>query len=284
MGQNQSQADYWSSAPGQKWIQFEEELDVVFEAVNDELVERAQPLRGERVVDIGCGTGATTRAFAERVGPTGSVTAIDISEPLLSCARDRAPKASASTDYLLIDAQTDAIQDACFDIATSRFGVMFFADPVVAFENIRRWLVPGGRLMVSGWAAVDGNPWFEAPRDGAIAQLGPPDSSDPNGPGPLGFQNIEHVNGILRTAGFENVKAECAQVTLRYPGPVDAVAALAANIGPAARILKKYDGGKDDVEAITSRVLGMFREFETADGVRIPARLNFFGASNPIDL
>lgn len=280
MGENRAQAEYWRSAPGQKWIQFEDELDIVFEAVNEALIARAQPNLGERVVDIGCGTGATTRAFSECVGPEGSVTAIDISEPLLTRARARSAVAAARTTYLLSDAQTDTMEGDPFDLATSRFGVMFFADPVGAFANIRSWLNPDGRLVVASWAAIDGNPWFEVPRDAAMAQLGPPDPSDPNGPGPLGFQNIGHVSDVLVAAGFGEISTECAEVMLRHPGPVERVAALAANIGPAARILKKYGGSSKDIEAIVASVLSDFQKFKTSEGVRIPARLNLFSARN----
>lgn len=280
MGENRAQAEYWRSVPGQKWIQFEDELDIVFEAVNEALVARAQPNLGERVVDIGCGTGATTRTFSESVGPEGSVTAIDISEPLLARARARAAETATRTTYLLNDAQTDTMEDDPFDLATSRFGIMFFADPVAAFANIRSWLHPDGRLVVAGWAAIDGNPWFEVPRDAAMAQLGPPDPSDPNGPGPLGFQNIDHVSDVFMAAGFADINAECAEITLRHPGPVERVAALAANIGPAARILKKYGGSGKDEEAIAASVSSDFQKFKTPEGVRIPARLNFFSARN----
>jgi SAM-dependent methyltransferase len=281
MGANQSQANYWSNTPGLKWIQFEEQLDIVFEAVNEALIERARPKFGERVIDIGCGTGATARAFASRLGAAGSVTAVDISAPLLSHAMSRSTDSQAISDYRLVDAQTEPIGENDFDLATSRFGAMFFQDPVAAFSNINKALRPSGRLVVVGWAAIDGNPWFEVPLDGAVARLGPADRSDPNGPGPLGFQNTEHVICILERAGFSNVIGERARITLRHPGPVEDVAALAANIGPAARILEKYNGGKEDVEAITSHVICAFRKFDTAEGVRIPARLNFFSARKP---
>lgn len=277
---NKSQADYWSSSSGQKWISFEEELDTVFEVVNEFLIDRAKPLAGERIVDIGCGTGATTRAFAELVGSDGFLSAIDISQPLLDHARSREAEIKTKTEYRLIDAQSGSLDSAPFDAAISRFGVMFFADPVAALANIRTWLKPSGRLVVAAWAAMDGNPWFECPRDGAVAQLGPPDPSDPNGPGPLGFQNIEHVADALGRAGFTNIEAECVTATFRHPGPIEKVAALAANIGPAARIIKKYGGGPADIDAIGAHVMRSFRQFDTPEGLRIPARLNFFTAEN----
>ncbi|MEH6359297.1 MAG: class I SAM-dependent methyltransferase [Amylibacter sp.] len=282
MAENQSQLDYWNSASGQKWIKFEDELDVVFGAVNEALIARAQPKFGERVIDIGCGTGATTRAFTQHLGQEGYVTAIDISEPLLSRARFRAKDVTVRTEYLLMDAQTDQIEGGPFDLATSRFGVMFFTDVIAAFQNIRSTLRPGGRLVVVGWAAMQDNPWLQVPRDGAATRLGQADKSDPNSPGPLGFQNTEHVTDLLEKAGFCEVAAERSLVTLRHSGPVETIAALASNIGPAARILKQYDGSQEDIEAIISHVSTNFQDFETPEGFKIPAWLNFFSAVNPL--
>ncbi len=277
---NKQQADYWSSDPGLKWIKFENELDVVFEAVNEELIRRANPKPGEQVLDIGCGTGATSRTFSLHLAPGGSITALDISKPLLSQAKLRGGETLVTSRYHLIDAQQDQIPGAPFDLATSRFGVMFFSDPVTAFSNIRSHLRPGGRLVVSAWAEMAGNPWFEAPRDGAVAHLGPIEDSDPHAAGPLGFQDVGHVTGILKDAGFQNVVGETSEIVLSHPGPLDRVAALASSIGPAARILKKYNGSLEDVEAIKMYVFDKFLPFETPEGIRIPAKLNFFHGVN----
>jgi SAM-dependent methyltransferase len=282
MTNNQQQTDYWSSDAGLKWIRFEKELDTVFEAVNAALIQRANPQPGEHVLDIGCGTGATAREFSVHLAPGGSITALDISEPLLLHARSRADECAVKSQYQLVDAQNDLIPQAPFDLVTSRFGVMFFSDPVVAFSNIRDHLKPEGRLVVVAWAKITGNPWFEAPRDGAVARLGPLDASRPHAPGPLGFQDVERVSSLLRDAGFQNVIAEEAEVILSHPGPLDDVAALASNIGPAARVLKKYNGGPEDVEAIKNYVSKKFKEFETNQAVRIPAQLNFFYGENSI--
>jgi SAM-dependent methyltransferase len=280
MQDNKIQANYWSSTPGLKWIKFEEELDVVFDQVNQELIRRANPQSGEHVLDIGCGTGATSRAFSQHLAPDGSVTALDISEPLLKHAESRSAGSAVDSRYCFLDAQQDVIPGAPFDIVTSRFGIMFFSDPVSAFVNIRRHLTKNGRLIVAAWAPMKGNPWFEVPRNAAVAQLGPPDPSYPNAPGPLGFQNLEYVVDILKQAGFQDVVGETAEVTLRYPGPLREVAALASNIGPAARILKKYAGSNADIEAIRRTVMEEFRVFKSPTCIEIPAQLNFFVSSN----
>ncbi|SHK41576.1 Methyltransferase domain-containing protein [Shimia gijangensis] len=278
---NKDQVNYWNSKLGLKWIQFEDELDAVFESVNQALVDRARPKLGENLLDIGCGTGATARAFSQLVSPGGYVTAVDISEPLLRHAKAQDCQANSGLTYSLLDAQTNAIPGGPFDLVISRFGAMFFADPVAAFANIRSHMKTGGRLAIAAWAPMKGNPWFEAPKNAAVDQLGPPDRSDPNAPGPLGFQNVDHVIALLEKSGFRNVSGQIIMVTLMHSGPLERVASLASNIGPAARILKKYSGSDADVAAITSAVFDEYRKFETLKGVRIPAKINFFEASNP---
>jgi SAM-dependent methyltransferase len=280
---NKAQADYWSSIPGLKWIKFEDELDVVFDSVNQELIRRARPKPGERLLDIGCGTGATTRAFSQHLGPSGYVTSLDISAPLLKQAESRATEFETESRFCLLDAQHDEISGAPFDIATSRFGVMFFSDPIAAFTNVRRHLKPDGRLVIAAWAPIKGNPWFKVPKEAAAARLGPPDPSYPNAPGPLGFQNRDYVVEALEEAGFKDAVGSVVNLELNHPGPLRDVAALASNIGPAARILKKYDGNKSDIEAIIQSVLEKFQVFDTSNGACIPARINFFEATNPVD-
>lgn len=277
---NKAQAEYWSSTRGLKWIDFEKDLDALFHHVNRELVRRAAPKPGEDVLDIGCGTGATSREFARHVTPGGSITALDISAPLLNHAVTRFGRSLASSSHWCLDAQQDPIPGAPFNIATSRFGVMFFSNPVAAFANIRKHLRNEGRLVIAAWATINENPWLYLPKDAAVKRMGPADPLPPNAPGPLAFQDLSHVVKILKLAGFQNVLGEAVDITLQYSGELQKVAELASNIGPAARVLRKYGGDDEDTRAIQTKVLEEFRDFVTSEGVDIPARFNFFEATN----
>ena len=281
MQDNQAQADYWSSESGLKWIEFEDELNLIFGAVDRKLIDLSDPVPSERVLDIGCGTGATSREFSKHIGSNGTICAVDISSPLIAHARGLSSKSPSEIQYHLADAQSDKIPGGPFDLVFSRFGSMFFADPVEAFNNIRQRMKQDGRIVLAAWAKAKGNPWFEVPQKGAEERLGPLDQSDPNAPGPLGFQNTNHVVSILEQAGFESITSETIRVDLVHPGPVERVAALASNIGPAARVIKKYKGAAIDIEEITRYVTASYRRFVDVAGVRIPANLNFFKARSP---
>ena len=135
-------------------------------------------------------------------------------------------------------------------------------------------------MVLAAWAKAKGNPWFEIPKNAAVDRLGPLDRSDPNAPGPLGFQNTNYVVEILKNAGFRDVVGETIKVNLEHSGPVQRVAELASNIGPAARVLKKYKGSAEDIAEITRSVAANFQAFVDQESVCIPANLNFFSARN----
>lgn len=277
---NIDQARYWNSASGKKWVTLQEGIDRTFSTINDRLLERAAPRSGDRVLDVGCGTGATSMIFADQVGIDGAVVGIDISQMLVNLAEIRCSDNGLDrVEYRVSDVQTHDFENDRFDLITSRFGVMFFEDPVSAFANLANTLGPNGRLVFVSWAGIDGNPWFEAPRDAAIEQLGEPGSTDPTAPGPLAFADINYVHGILDKAGFAECVGEEETVYMFNPGTVEEVAHLASNIGPAARILKEFDGTSEDITRISRAVAESFGKYVVDGGVSIPAILNFFEAA-----
>jgi SAM-dependent methyltransferase len=147
---NEAEITYWNSAGGRRWVERQQSQDVVLGPILQATLERAQPRQGERVVDIGCGTGASSIALAERVGPSGQVLGVDVSAPMLARASERLPPV-APVRFIHADATTYRFESAAFDLLFSRFGVMFFAEPARAFANLRIALKPSGRLAFACW-------------------------------------------------------------------------------------------------------------------------------------
>ncbi len=183
--------------------------------VSEILIDRARAKAGERIVDVGCGCGATTIALAQKVGPTGHVLGIDISAPMLARARQIAPL-GLPVDFVLADATVYPFVPASFDLLVSRFGVMFFAEPALSFANLRRALRPSGRLAFACWRDPRENPFFMAPLQAVykhvpkLPQLGPED------PGPFSFASEARVHRILSEAGFSGDSHGAVQSFARY--------------------------------------------------------------------
>jgi SAM-dependent methyltransferase len=202
-------------------------------------MERADLQNGQRVLDIGCGGGATTLALARRTGPMGHVLGVDVSAPLLARARERVATEDpgAPVEFREADASSAALPSDR-DRAFSRFGVMFFADPTRAFANLRRALVPGGRLTFVCWRKMADNPWAQVGAD-AVATIVAPTPPVPFAPGPFAFADRAHVENILRTAGYREVDIAPHDAMLRWTerADLDEAVDLFTHIGPAARTM-----------------------------------------------
>lgn len=281
-GPNASEAAYWVSPTGQKWVAFQQSLDRLFSDVTRVLMCKAAPSPGEAVLDLGCGTGATILALSSLVGSDGHVVAVDISPLLLNTARDRAQAAGlTNVCFVEADAQTYAFQPASVDLLVSRFGSMFFSDPVAAFENLRSALRPGGRVCLAGWASVAENPWFAMSSEPAMARLDALPKPPANSPGPFAFADRDYAAGILRDAGFFGVTAEAMPVSLVAPDSLTEAAALACNVGQAARIIAVKNGTAEDAAAIVEAVAANLSVYETAAGIHVPAVINLYSARRP---
>lgn len=275
---NAAQGEFWTSGPGLKWVARQEALDTLFTPPLRTLQEAAAVQPGEHVLDIGCGAGRSTVEFARAAGPEGSATGADISETLLAAAERLEAQVSSGARFLLADAQLYPFAPETIDIATSRFGVMFFADPVAAFRNIARSLRPEGRIAFLCWRALDENPWFSGPRHHAVTRFGAPAPTDPHEPGPMAFADPDRVCGLLAQAGLQDVSANTVRIALTPPGSPEDTAALAMEIGPAGRIC--LEAGASDAEkgAIAADLAQDWHRYAGAEGVEIPASFNLFTA------
>jgi SAM-dependent methyltransferase len=233
MSANDAQIELWNDRAGQRWVIADGFLVEMLAPISAVLLERTAPQPGERVLDVGCGAGQTTVDVARLVGPTGSVLGVDISAPLLGLARERRGELAHVT-YVLADAQTHAFAPASFDLALSRFGVMFFADPVAAFANLGNATVAGGRLGFACWRSMIENPWFSEPLAAIAAHVEPPPRPEPGAPGPFAFADAERVRDILAGAGWRSIAIEPVDLEVKLGADPDDALRFASEVGPTS--------------------------------------------------
>jgi SAM-dependent methyltransferase len=237
---NREQIDYWNAQAGHKWVALQDRLDAQLDPLGRLAMDRLAVRAGERAIDVGCGCGATTAELAARVGPQGRVLGLDVSEPMLARARERTAGAAHVT-FAQSDAQTHALEPGAADAVFSRFGVMFFADPVAAFANLRRGLRPGGRLGFLCWQAAVANEWVMVPMRAVLEHVAMPPLPAPRAPGPFAFAEAEYVREVLAGAGFTDVTLEPDEPRMEIAGgaDLDDVVDFLLQIGPAARALQE---------------------------------------------
>jgi SAM-dependent methyltransferase len=237
---NHEQAEHWASvAP--IWVEIEDELEKVTDVPGNLAMDRLHLQPGEHVLDLGCGTGRTTLALASRVAPDGRALGVDIAADMLARARQHAASAGVeNVDFVQADVQAQALGDAGFDAAYSRFGVMFFADPVAAFAAVHRSLGRAGVLSFVCWQPLTGNDWMLVPGMAAASVVGaaltmPP----PDEPGPFSLADPERIRSILSSAGFHDVDIQPDSDFVVTPEErVSQAAATATRVGRVRDLLK----------------------------------------------
>ena len=270
--ENADQIAYWNGPGGQRWADRQAAQDILLKPIADLLIDRAKPQSGERVIDVCCGSGATTIALAQKVGPSGHVVGVDVSGPMLERARQSAPK-DLPVDFVLADATVYPFEPASFDLLASRFGVMFFADPVLSFRNMRKALRPSGRLAFACWREPRENPFFMAPLQAVYKHVPKLPPQGPEDPGPFAFASEARVHRILGAAGFSEIAMEpCAlALDVAIGRGLEAAVQGAFEIGPASRAL---EGHPPEVRAAaTNSVREALAAFVKGDTVPLPASI-----------
>ncbi|HYZ48753.1 MAG TPA: methyltransferase domain-containing protein [Sphingomonas sp.] len=270
--QNADQIAYWNGPGGHRWADRQAAQDVLLAPVIDILIDRASPRPGERVLDVGCGSGATTRAFAAAVDPTGHVLGIDVSGPMLARARELTPD-NAGIEYVLADATVYPFEPASFDLLASRFGVMFFADPVSSFTNLRKALRPTGRVAFACWREPSDNPWMMTPLQAVYRHVPKLPPMQPEDPGPFAFASEEHVRRILGKAGFAGIALEVCPLSLDLAigRGLEAAVESALGIGPASRALQDHP---EEVRAAAAKsVREVLAPLVDGESVRLPGSI-----------
>ncbi len=274
---NDDQKAFWSSAAGPKWLHFETALDHIFQPVLDGVIARAGVQTGDCVLDIGCGTGASAVQLGTLAAESGCVLGADISGPLLERAAVRA-QGHDHVSFIEVDAQRHAFKKATFDHLVSRFGVMFFDDPVAAFANMANALKPDGRVTFGSWGQIQANPFFTFAAQAARNIIGAPPKIDPDLPGPFAFRDPKRVLDILAQAGLQDGQCDTVEVMLTPHGSLAGFADMVLSIGPADAAITHFDAAPDQIAALREMLQDTFAPFDGPEGLRIPAEINFFSA------
>ncbi len=251
---NAAQATFWNDVGGPHWVRQQHQYDMMLAGFGSAALETLDAKPGERIIDIGCGTGTTSLAIAEAVGPSGAVLGCDIAQTMIDAARSRGAGLT-QLSFEVKDAQTDDLAGGtAFDAMFSRYGVMFFADPIAAFANIGASVRSGGRLTFVCWQPEDHNPWLSVPA--AIMQSFTPNPvrAAPNAPGPFAFRNPDRIREVLSGGGWSDVRIDpCVKTTVMGAGDgIDA--AVAQVMGTAAGAVMRQQVDDETFELATQAV------------------------------
>ena len=205
---NKNQKDFWSGKGGDIWVERQNAMDTMLSPLGEAALNKLNFNEEENVLDIGCGCGHTTLNIAKRIGPSGNVTGLDISEPMLKRAKESAVEMSiTNTLFKCVDVQTEDLGDQIYSAAFSRFGVMFFENSIAAFKNINKSLISGGYLSFVCWQSPAVNPWQSLFIQEVKKFLDLP-SPPPRSPGPFAFMESEYVSSILEESKFQDITIE----------------------------------------------------------------------------
>ncbi|MDF2263852.1 class I SAM-dependent methyltransferase [Streptomyces coacervatus] len=263
---NTEQAEAWNGYEGHHWADHADRWDAAVGGVNNPLLAAAALSEDQQVLDIGCGTGQTTRLAARRAR---RAMGIDLSAPMLARARATATEQGiGNVQFQQGDAQIHPFDEAAYDVAISRGAIMFFADPVAAFTNILRALRPGGRLAFVCPQDMHRNDWFTAP---VTALLGhPPTPSDPDdAPGMFSLADPPRIHHVLSQAGFHDVTTTPVTVPMIYGRDAADAATFFLSSGPVRHQLHGAD--RTTVNQALDAVTTALRPYEHPDGVRFSA-------------
>jgi SAM-dependent methyltransferase len=233
------QTKRWNNAAGHAWVEMQAVLDQMYAPLETLLAETVAAVSPARVLDVGCGAGTTTFAVARRSAPKDGCVGVDISEPMIAAARARAQRERLDVTFICANAQEHAFDPASVDMLISRFGVMFFDDPVRAFANLHRASRNGAELRCIAWRSAVENPFMTTAERVAAPFLPNLPPREPDAPGQFAFANAERVHGILKESGWTGIDIQPLDVVCTFPEK-DLVRYL-TRLGPVGLALQDAD-------------------------------------------
>lgn len=275
---NAEQAAEWDGPAGAHRTRHAAVFDAEDRAHNERFRAATAVAPHDRVLDIGCGTGQSTRDAA-RAAAAGSALGIDLSAQMLEHARRVGREEGLrNVSFQQADAQVHRFPVAAFDVAISRFGSMFFADPVAAFGNIGQGLRPGGRLVLMVWQARERNQWSTAIRETIAGDANPP-PPPATGPHPFSLGDQGVASGILTAAGFTGVGFDDVREPLCYGPDADVALEVVRGLRSTKDLLAGMDAAA--AEDAVGRLRALLAAHQTSAGVLFDARTWIISARRP---
>lgn len=264
MTQPLGQREYWNGAAGAQWVRRQAMLDTMLDPMTPPTIAALGDLAGRKIVDIGCGAGTTTFALEQAAGLGSSALGVDISEPLIAYAQERARQLQSAVRFKVADAGADALDGAPHDALFSRFGVMFFEEPARALSHMRAALKPDGVMAFVCWRGIEENHWNAIPAEAVMPLLpSKPPPPDPNAPGPLAFANPDRTRNFLTQAGWKNVTIEKWDGEITIAPTVQDAADFGVNMSAATRLIA---GANIDRAVAVKRIAEKLTPLVGADG------------------
>ena len=275
---NDEQYEFWNKGIGQKWVKEDNSLNERFAILTKEFFSRANINKNEKVLDIGCGGGITSFEASKLVGKDGYVLGADISEILLDLAKKNYSNIE-NLEFKYCDVQNYKFKKNIFSKVISRFGVMFFENPIVAFKNIYNSIQDGGSLHFVCWTNVLENEFFTAAANIIIKHLNKEFPQVTRAPGPCAFSEKKYVKQILNASGFKDIKVDKIYTSISTYDDSNKDGELLFNIGLAGRLLAEENLSEEELSKIKNKIIEMTQKRQIDGKINYKACLNFVSAT-----
>ena len=274
---NDEQYEFWNKGIGQKWVKEDDSINERFTILTKEFFSRAKIKKNDRVLDIGCGGGITSFEASKLAGRDGYVLGADISEILLNLAKKNFSNIK-NLEFKYCDVQNYNFEKNFFNKVISRFGVMFFENPILAFKNIYNSIQDDGSLHFVCWTSVLENEFFTAAANIIIKHLNREFPKVTRTPGPFAFSETKYVKKILNASGFKNIKVNKVYTSLSTNEDAEEDGKLLFNIGLAGKMLSEEKLSEQELANIKDKIIEMSQNRRVNGKITYKACLNFVSA------
>ena len=275
---NDEQFEFWNEGIGKKWVEEDDSMNERLSILTKELFLRSNINRNDKILDIGCGGGQTTFEASEMAGENGYVIGADISKILLDLAKSKYAN-TKNLEFKYCDVQNYEFRENSFNKVISRFGVMFFENPIEAFKNIYNSIQEGGSLNFVCWTNVMENEFFTDPTNIIIKHINKEFPEITRAPGPLAFSEADYVKEILASSKFKNVKVEKVYSSISTNDSAKKDGDLLLKLGLGGRLLADANLSKKELSVIRDEMIEISQKRQKNGIITYKACLNYVSAT-----